>query len=144
MSARGMFPRCLVAVSPDAIRRGLQFPCGDRRVPPHAPRTALAAGPDRGAGRRPFRGSARDSRVPLHVGVHDTRPEQIGPRVTVEQPLDRDEGSRALSPSSPVGTPRRVFWWAFCVLSAAMVLWSLANPPMASPDEPAHVVKAAA
>jgi len=41
-------------------------------------------------------------------------------------------------------SPRRVFWLAFCVLASAMLLWAIGNAPMASPDEPAHVVKAAA
>ncbi|HUX69778.1 MAG TPA: DUF2142 domain-containing protein, partial [Cellulomonadaceae bacterium] len=54
---------------------------------------------------------------------------------------------------SPVGRPRaprgrrrdlRVFWVAWAVLMLLTSAWSLANPLMASPDEPAHTVKAAA
>ncbi|MBI9114780.1 DUF2142 domain-containing protein [Sanguibacter suaedae] len=41
-------------------------------------------------------------------------------------------------------TPRRSFWWAFAAFFAVSGLWALSNPLMASVDEPAHVVKAAA
>jgi hypothetical protein len=40
--------------------------------------------------------------------------------------------------------PRLVFWVAFLSLFLAIGAWSVANPRMASPDEPAHAVKAAA
>ncbi|WP_251150348.1 DUF2142 domain-containing protein [Cellulosimicrobium sp. Marseille-Q4280] len=41
-------------------------------------------------------------------------------------------------------TPRAAFWSAFVALFAVSALWAVSNPLMASVDEPAHVVKAAA
>ncbi|HEY5515178.1 MAG TPA: DUF2142 domain-containing protein [Pengzhenrongella sp.] len=41
------------------------------------------------------------------------------------------------------GADRRVFWWSWGVLWLLASVWALANPLMASPDEPAHVVRAA-
>lgn len=41
-------------------------------------------------------------------------------------------------------SPRRVFWWGWAVFTLLTAAWAVANPLMASPDEPAHVVKAAA
>ena len=41
-------------------------------------------------------------------------------------------------------SPRRVFWWGWAVMTLLASVWAVANPLMASPDEPAHVVKAAA
>lgn len=38
----------------------------------------------------------------------------------------------------------RVFWASWSLLSALSLLWSLATPIGASPDEPAHIIKAAA
>ena len=46
---------------------------------------------------------------------------------------------------SPGGLPpRAVFWLAFVAMLLAIGGWSVANPDMAAPDEPAHAVKAAA
>lgn len=42
-----------------------------------------------------------------------------------------------------VGAHRRVFWWSWGVLWLLAAVWAVANPLMASPDEPAHVVRAA-
>lgn len=42
-----------------------------------------------------------------------------------------------------LGSDRRVLWWSFGVLWFLAALWAVANPLMASPDEPAHVVRAA-
>ncbi|KUM38404.1 DUF2142 domain-containing protein [Arthrobacter sp. EPSL27] len=39
---------------------------------------------------------------------------------------------------------RRVFWWAFLVLMGLSSAWAVATPLMGVPDEPAHVIKAAA
>lgn len=39
---------------------------------------------------------------------------------------------------------RRVFWWSWAVFTLLAAVWAVANPLMASPDEPAHVVRAAA
>lgn len=39
---------------------------------------------------------------------------------------------------------RRVFWWAFAALCLVFGTWALANPLTAAPDEPSHMVKAAA
>jgi hypothetical protein len=41
------------------------------------------------------------------------------------------------------GTPRRVWWSAFAVFVVLGTCWSIATPLFASPDEPAHVVRAA-
>ena len=41
-----------------------------------------------------------------------------------------------------VARPWRVFLVAFVLFFAIMAAWSLATPPFASPDEPAHVVRA--
>jgi 4-amino-4-deoxy-L-arabinose transferase-like glycosyltransferase len=41
-------------------------------------------------------------------------------------------------------SPRAVFWSAWVVLTALAGVWALANPMGASPDEPAHIVRAAA
>lgn len=46
--------------------------------------------------------------------------------------------------SALVATPGRTYWVAFALLAMLMGAWAVANPPMASPDEPAHVIKAAA
>jgi hypothetical protein len=40
-------------------------------------------------------------------------------------------------------TPRRLWWSAFVVFCALGACWSIATPLFASPDEPAHVVRAA-
>ena len=40
--------------------------------------------------------------------------------------------------------PRRTFWFAFLAFFAVSGIWAFSNPLMASVDEPAHVVKAAA
>ena len=40
--------------------------------------------------------------------------------------------------------PRRTFWLAFVAFFAVSGVWALSNPLMASVDEPAHVIKAAA
>ncbi len=49
--------------------------------------------------------------------------------------------------TAPSRTPRRarltVFFAAWSVLFALSGLWAIATPPSASPDEPAHIVKAA-
>jgi hypothetical protein len=42
-----------------------------------------------------------------------------------------------------MSTDRRVFWWSWGVLWLLATVWAFANPLMASPDEPAHVVRAA-
>lgn len=39
---------------------------------------------------------------------------------------------------------RRVFWWSWGVFTLLATVWAVANPLMAAPDEPAHVVQAAA
>lgn len=59
------------------------------------------------------------------------------------QHVDGGRELPSLSHGSPL-SPRLLYWVAFCVLGSAMLLWSVANPPMAAPDEPAHVVRAAA
>ena len=41
------------------------------------------------------------------------------------------------------GADRRVFWWSWSALWLLAAIWAVANPLMASPDEPAHVVRAA-
>ncbi len=41
-------------------------------------------------------------------------------------------------------SPRRVFWSTWLALLLLGATWVVSNPPMASPDEPAHAVKAAA
>lgn len=41
-------------------------------------------------------------------------------------------------------SPRRTWWAMFAALGAAMTLWALSMPLFSSPDEPSHVVKAAA
>lgn len=41
-------------------------------------------------------------------------------------------------------TARRAFWLTFVGVFLAVGAWSIANPVMAAPDEPAHAVKAAA
>ncbi|MCL1870980.1 MAG: DUF2142 domain-containing protein [Promicromonosporaceae bacterium] len=41
-------------------------------------------------------------------------------------------------------SPRRSFWATFAALFVVSSIWAIANPLMASVDEPAHVVKAAA
>lgn len=46
--------------------------------------------------------------------------------------------------TTPVTSSRQVFWRAFALLGALTLLWSLASPLAAGPDENAHVVKAAA
>lgn len=59
--------------------------------------------------------------------------------------VDRAGGPTSAAPfASLVATPRRAYWVAFAVLATLMGLWAVANPPMAAPDEPAHVIKAAA
>ena len=39
-------------------------------------------------------------------------------------------------------SPRRVWWTSFVLVTLASGLWVLANPPLAGPDEPAHVIRA--
>lgn len=56
--------------------------------------------------------------------------------------LDRIRGNRAESRADDSG--RRTFWWAFLVLMGLSAAWTVATPLMGVPDEPAHVVKAAA
>lgn len=46
--------------------------------------------------------------------------------------------------SSRTVSPRRAFWFSFLAFFALSTVWALANPLMASVDEPAHVIKAAA
>lgn len=46
--------------------------------------------------------------------------------------------------STRATSPRRAFWYSFVALFALSTVWALANPLMASVDEPAHVIKAAA
>lgn len=46
--------------------------------------------------------------------------------------------------ASVTTTPRRAFWFSFVAFFAVAAIWALSNPLMASVDEPAHVVKAAA
>jgi hypothetical protein len=41
-------------------------------------------------------------------------------------------------------SPRTTFWVTFLLMFLAIGSWSVVNPAMASPDEPAHAVKAAA
>jgi Predicted membrane protein (DUF2142) len=41
-------------------------------------------------------------------------------------------------------TPRRVWWSSFVIVTSLTVLWSLASPVFAGPDEPAHVIRAVA
>lgn len=43
-----------------------------------------------------------------------------------------------------IDTPRKTFWAALATFIAFGTLWALANPLMASADEPAHVIKAVA
>lgn len=40
-------------------------------------------------------------------------------------------------------SPRQLFWATYGLLFAVTALWSLASPPMAGLDEPAHTIKAA-
>ncbi len=47
-------------------------------------------------------------------------------------------------PTGRPWSPRRIFWISWVLFFAAAALWSLANPLMAAPDEPAHTIKAAA
>ncbi len=42
-----------------------------------------------------------------------------------------------------LGSDRRALWWSFGILWFLATVWAVANPLMASPDEPAHVVRAA-
>ncbi|NTW40858.1 MAG: DUF2142 domain-containing protein [Cellulomonadaceae bacterium] len=62
----------------------------------------------------------------------------------MEQEPTRKPTGPARNLSSVLASPSRTYWSAFVLLSALMGLWAVANPPMASPDEPAHVIKAAA
>lgn len=62
----------------------------------------------------------------------------------VEQPTTPLPATRDLTLASLVRSPARVYWASFAALFVAMAAWAFANPPMAAPDEPAHVVKAAA
>lgn len=39
---------------------------------------------------------------------------------------------------------RKTFWWAFVMLMGLSTAWTVATPLMGVPDEPAHVIKAAA
>src|SRR5919201_749546 len=39
---------------------------------------------------------------------------------------------------------RRVWWTSFVLVALLSGLWALANPPIAAPDEPAHVIRAVA
>ncbi|NKY09936.1 DUF2142 domain-containing protein [Cellulomonas hominis] len=58
------------------------------------------------------------------------------------QEIPGEQSSTAPRPSA--AALRRTYWGAFGIIAALLVLWAVANPPMAAPDEPAHVVKAAA
>ncbi|MES2092844.1 MAG: DUF2142 domain-containing protein [Actinomycetota bacterium] len=49
-----------------------------------------------------------------------------------------------LSRALPQAPPRKVFFVSWILLSLISLLWSIATPIAASPDEPAHAVKAAA
>lgn len=63
---------------------------------------------------------------------------------TKEDTLVADRGQTP-SVSKPAGfTPWALFSKLFLLFSAGIVLWSLATPLMAFPDEPAHTIKAAA
>jgi hypothetical protein len=59
-------------------------------------------------------------------------------------PGSTDAGWTRRLMTSERATPRRAFWWAFAAFFAVTALWALSNPLMATVDEPAHVVKAAA
>ncbi|MET4158939.1 DUF2142 domain-containing protein [Agromyces sp. PvR057] len=48
------------------------------------------------------------------------------------------------TPTAAKRRPRIAFWVTFLALFLAIGGWSIVNPAMASPDEPAHAVKAAA
>lgn len=68
-----------------------------------------------------------------------TRPTDI-PR---ESPTVRNSLAR-VSRSLHTASPRKVFFASWILLSLISLLWSIATPIAASPDEPAHAVKAAA
>lgn len=53
------------------------------------------------------------------------------------------DASRTLPGEPPRRTSRSVFWVAWAALMLLVSVWAVANPLMASPDEPAHVIKAA-
>lgn len=55
-------------------------------------------------------------------------------------------GRRRRLAAGPAGarSPRAVFWLSWAVLTALAGVWALASPMAASPDEPAHIVRAAA
>ncbi len=60
----------------------------------------------------------------------------------------RPRDGRAATPASGAAArrwllPRQVFWSTFGLLFTVTALWSLASPPMAGLDEPAHAIKAA-
>lgn len=52
-------------------------------------------------------------------------------------------GSRDTSPSARTGFPWRAVLVVWALLSALSAVWALATPISASPDEPAHIVRAA-
>lgn len=62
------------------------------------------------------------------------------------------QAATSLDAALPTGGPHpgampfhRPLWWStFLLFAAAISLWTLAMPTLASPDEPAHVIKAAA
>lgn len=66
-------------------------------------------------------------------------------QATVRRRQDSDDAATA----RPAGRRklsggRRTFWWAFLVLMGLSTVWTFASPLMGVPDEPAHVIKAAA
>ena len=73
------------------------------------------------------------------TGQHSTS----APLEAVQDPTDATAGRQTVAARDrfPGG---RVLWVSWAVLFFLCATWVLANPLMASPDEPAHVVKAAA
>ncbi len=77
------------------------------------------------------------SRSSEHTEWHD---QPVNPQPTREPAADDRVSSglvRAL-------TPRTAFWAMFGLMFVISGLWALSSPPMSSPDEPAHAIKAAA
>ena len=58
--------------------------------------------------------------------------------------VSRSVTARASTAGSSRVSPRAAFWVSFLLLFVVIAGWSVTNPAMASPDEPAHAVKAAA
>lgn len=59
-------------------------------------------------------------------------------------PATRTAPARAVRGALAARSPRAVFWLSWVVLTALSGIWAVANPMGASPDEPAHIVRAAA